>query len=95
MDATPTPWPPRPDDLADWPLAWRERWGRKANDLEADGVPYPESERRAWAETLAERADPDWRPPAEPEAVETPKAEAPRKTRQDRLNLGPPQGRRR
>ena len=31
------PWPPRPAELASWPLAWRERWGWLANDLEARG----------------------------------------------------------
>jgi hypothetical protein len=42
------PWPPRPAELANWPLAWRERWGRLANDLEAQGTPFPQSEAEAF-----------------------------------------------
>jgi hypothetical protein len=40
--------PPRPAELADWPISWRERWGRLANDLEARGTPFPESEAQAF-----------------------------------------------
>jgi site-specific DNA-methyltransferase (adenine-specific) len=48
------PWPPRPAELADWPLAWRERWGRLANDLEARGAPFPDSESEAFRCVKAE-----------------------------------------
>jgi site-specific DNA-methyltransferase (adenine-specific) len=48
------PWPPRPAELADWPLAWRERWGRLANDLEARGAPFPDSEAEAFRRVKAE-----------------------------------------
>jgi hypothetical protein len=48
-----TPWPPRPAELANWPVDRRQRWGELANRLEADGVPFPESERRAFREVKA------------------------------------------
>jgi hypothetical protein len=38
----------RPPELAKWPLALRERWGVHASELEVLGVPFPESERRAF-----------------------------------------------
>jgi hypothetical protein len=41
-------WPPRPVELAHWPIERRERWGWLANQHELDGVPFPESERRAF-----------------------------------------------
>lgn len=46
-------WPPRPAELAAWPIERRERWGRLANRMEDDGVPFPESERRAFHEIKA------------------------------------------
>ncbi len=48
------PWPPRPEELATWPDGWRERWGELANNLEAQGVAFPESERRAFAQIKVE-----------------------------------------
>ncbi len=41
------------EPLARWPDEWRERWGRRANDLEAAGVDWVEAEKLAWNETLA------------------------------------------
>jgi hypothetical protein len=41
-------WPPRPDELRSWPVGWRERWGMLANDLEARGIPWPQSEAEAF-----------------------------------------------
>lgn len=36
-------WSSRPEELADWPIPWREAWGRLANELhevaEAGGMP--------------------------------------------------------
>jgi hypothetical protein len=32
------PWPPRPAELADWPIDWRERWGGLANHMEDQGT---------------------------------------------------------
>jgi site-specific DNA-methyltransferase (adenine-specific) len=52
--AAPLPWPPRPPELADWPLACRERWGRLANELEARGAPFPDSESEAFRRVKAE-----------------------------------------
>lgn len=43
--------------LANWPDAWRERWGRRANALEDGGMPWVEAERQAWNETLREKRD--------------------------------------
>jgi hypothetical protein len=51
--ASPPPWPPRPPELADWPTRWREQWGRLANQLEEEGVPFPESERTAFSQVKA------------------------------------------
>jgi hypothetical protein len=47
-ESTASTWPPRPEELAKWSLAWRERWGRLANELEDSGVPWPECERQAF-----------------------------------------------
>jgi hypothetical protein len=48
------PWPPRPDELADWPIPWRERWGRLANALEARGMPWPQCEAEAFEQVKVE-----------------------------------------
>jgi hypothetical protein len=50
----PAPWPPRPAELASWPLEWRQRWGLLANELEAAGIPRPEHERQAFDIVKAE-----------------------------------------
>jgi hypothetical protein len=55
IEPSPEPWPPRPAELARWPLVWRQRWGLLANELEDQGVPWPEHERRAFALVKAER----------------------------------------
>jgi hypothetical protein len=47
-------WPPRPEELADWPIPWREKWGRLANDLEDQGLKFPECEREAFRLVKAE-----------------------------------------
>ena len=52
----PSPWPPRPAELADWPVEWRERWGRLANRLDDEGIPWPDHERIALDQISAERA---------------------------------------
>ena len=44
------------DKLATMTLEAREWWGHRANELEAAGVPFPESERRAFLELTGERA---------------------------------------
>ena len=41
------PWPPRPAELSGWSIDLRQRWGELANELEDQGVMFPESERKA------------------------------------------------
>ena len=53
-EQAPPPWPPRPPELAGWPVEWRARWGRLANELEDAGTPFPESERQAFRRVKAE-----------------------------------------
>lgn len=36
--------------VADWPIAWREEWGRRANELEESGVPWRDAETQAFVE---------------------------------------------
>ena len=36
--------------LADWPDDWRERWGRRANELEDSGLSWRDAEGRAFLE---------------------------------------------
>jgi hypothetical protein len=59
------PWPPRPNELADWPIPWRERWGEVANALQDTGVPWPEHERLAFDQIKDEMAKPHVEPVAE------------------------------
>jgi hypothetical protein len=68
--SAPAPWPPRPTELAAWPVERREAWGRRAAALEGAGVPWPESERRAFAAVCyAVAADSDPYAAAEREAI--------------------------
>ena len=48
------PWRAR---LADWPDAWRERWGHRANQLEDSGLHWIEAEKQAWNETIKLKAN--------------------------------------
>jgi hypothetical protein len=52
--AGPPSWPPRPAELAGWPIARRERWGQLANELQDQGVHWPEDERLAFEKVKAE-----------------------------------------
>jgi hypothetical protein len=36
--------------VADWPVAWRERWGRRANALEESGLTWRDAETQAFVE---------------------------------------------
>ena len=36
--------------VADWPLAWREQWGRRANELEETGLSWRDAETQAFVE---------------------------------------------
>jgi hypothetical protein len=48
-------WPPRPAELARWPIPWRERWGRLAVELEEVlGLPWQEAEAEAYAQVRGE-----------------------------------------
>lgn len=49
--------------VADWPIPWRERWGRLANELAEQGVPHPTDEQRAFAIAVEERQRGDEPPP--------------------------------
>jgi hypothetical protein len=40
--------------LAGWPDAWRERWGRRANALEEEGLAWRDAEGRAFVEVWSE-----------------------------------------
>jgi hypothetical protein len=47
------PWTPRRPpavvaEIGAWPIPRRQRWGELCNQLEDEGVPFPESERRAY-----------------------------------------------
>jgi hypothetical protein len=64
-DPVPAPWPPRPAELAEWPVEWRARWGLLANELQDQEVPWPEHERRAFDLVKAEKERMD-HPPCDP-----------------------------
>ena len=49
MSESPTRWR---EMLAKWPDEWRERWGRRANALEEQGLHWLEAERQAMNETM-------------------------------------------
>jgi hypothetical protein len=36
--------------VADWPIAWREQWGRRANELEETGLSWRDAETQAFVE---------------------------------------------
>lgn len=36
--------------VAGWPEDWRERWGRRANELEEAGLPWRDAEAQAFVE---------------------------------------------
>src|SRR5262249_13779257 len=43
-------WPPRPKELAAWPIDLRQRWGERAAELQYSGLPWREAEKQAYAE---------------------------------------------
>ena len=72
--ATPA-WPPRPDELAWWPIPRRQRWGERANALIDAGLDWQAAERQAFDEEKAglldgapATTDPATPPPPEPAA---------------------------
>jgi hypothetical protein len=46
--------------VAEWPVEWRERWGRRANELEEKGLSWRDAETQAfievWGEVRAQQA---------------------------------------
>jgi hypothetical protein len=48
------PWPPRPKELAEWPIEKRQKWGELANRLEDEDVPWPAHEQIAFSVIAAE-----------------------------------------
>ena len=36
--------------VAEWPIEWREQWGRRANDLEESGLSWRDAETQAFVE---------------------------------------------
>jgi hypothetical protein len=48
--------PPRLAELATWTTDWRETWGRRANQLEDEGIPWPDHEVQAFDEVKAMKA---------------------------------------
>ena len=83
-DGADRPGPPPADRrrrlaVARWPVEWRERWGRRANELQDRGEPWDAAEWIAFNETAPDLADAERRgevvcsdPPAglsDPEAV--------------------------
>lgn len=49
----PRSWPPRAPELTWWPIERRQRWGERANELEASGLPWQAAERQAFDEIKA------------------------------------------
>jgi hypothetical protein len=40
--------------VAEWPVEWRERWGRRANTLEENGLSWRDAEAQAFVEVWKE-----------------------------------------
>jgi hypothetical protein len=40
--------------VAEWPVEWRERWGRRANALEEKGLTWRDAEAQAFVEVWSE-----------------------------------------
>ena len=40
--------------VAEWPVEWRERWGRRANALEEKGLSWRDAEAQAFVEVWSE-----------------------------------------
>jgi hypothetical protein len=41
--------------VANWPIEWREQWGRRANSLEEGGLSWRDAETQAFVEVWNER----------------------------------------
>ncbi|SIN69775.1 hypothetical protein SAMN05444166_0205 [Singulisphaera sp. GP187] len=51
-------WPPRPKQLASWSLEKRELWGRRANQLEDEGLDWRAAEQQAYCEVAEAHGEP-------------------------------------
>lgn len=79
--------PPRLAELATWTTAWRERWGHRANQLQDEGVPWPDHEVQAFDEINAAKTRSE--KPEEPATSRTTASKAASKGETTgRLNLG-------
>jgi hypothetical protein len=47
--------------VAQWPIVWREQWGRRANELEESGLTWRDAETQAFVEVwnLRRQSQPD------------------------------------
>jgi hypothetical protein len=63
------PWPPRPAELAEWPIPWRKRWGQLANQFKVEGIPFPHCEIEAFRIVKREMEQPGAADPAPPEEM--------------------------
>jgi len=61
--------------VADWPVEWREQWGRRANALEESGLSWRDAETQAFVEVWNLRRNPQ---PAQPPAAAMASSEAER-----------------
>lgn len=43
--------------VAEWPVEWRERWGRRANALEENGLSWRDAEAQAFVEVWSQVRD--------------------------------------
>ena len=44
--------------VANWPVEWRERWGRRANELQETGLSWRDAEAQAFVELVLESFSP-------------------------------------
>ena len=44
--------------VAEWPIEWRERWGRRANALEESGLSWRDAEAQAFVEVWTRNSPP-------------------------------------
>ena len=54
--------------VANWPVEWRERWGRRANSLEEGGLSWRDAETQAFVEVWNQLRHQTNGQPAEPRA---------------------------
>jgi hypothetical protein len=52
--------------VANWPVEWRERWGRRANSLEENGLSWRDAETQAFVEVWNQLRHPASEQPNQP-----------------------------